>query len=101
MSNTYLAYDDLVEATTLMADHLLAAEDQVSDLGHKLAAAHGEMAALRGALQFERERARELRNRGDHWQVVATEVPPRLGPLPRLASPPAPHFFGLLRRAFA
>jgi hypothetical protein len=67
---------------------LLAAEDQVFDLllNQRLATAHGEMAALQGALEFGQDRARALRNRGDHWQVVATETPPRL--------------LGKLRRAF-
>jgi hypothetical protein len=71
-----------------MADRLLAAEDQVLDLllNQRLATAHGEMAALQGALEFGQDRARALRNRGDHWQVVATETPPRL--------------LGKLRRAF-
>src|SRR5215213_4503736 len=28
------------------------------------------------ALEFEQERSRELRNRGDYWQVVANGAPP-------------------------
>jgi hypothetical protein len=98
MINAYLTYDDLVEATTLMADRLLVAQDQVLDLNERLATAHGEVAALRGALEFEQDRARALRNRGDHWQIVAAERPPRLGHLPRAA---AFDLFGKLRRAIA
>jgi uncharacterized coiled-coil protein SlyX len=79
MTNIALTYDDLAEATAFMADRLLAAQDQVLDLNQQLAAAQGEVAALRGMLEFEQERTRELRNRGDHWQVMADEAPPHLG----------------------
>jgi hypothetical protein len=79
MTNIALTYDDLAEATAFMADRLLAAQDQVLDLNQQLAAARGEVAALRGMLEFEQERTRELRNRGDYWQVMADEAPPRLG----------------------
>ena len=79
MMNSSLTYDDLAEAAALMADRLLAAQNENSALNLELAVAQGEVAALRGALEFEQERARALRNRGDHWQIVATEAPPRLG----------------------
>ena len=101
MINTYLTHDDLMEVTTLMADRLLATQDQVLNLKQRLATAHGEMVALQGALEFEQERARALRNRGDHWQVVATETPPRLDHLSRATSASPLDLFGKLRRAFA
>src|SRR4051794_23887548 len=89
MTNTDLTYDDLAEATTWMADRLLASQNENRSLSQKLAAVYGEVAALRCALEFEQECSRELRNRGDHWQVVANEAPPRLGYLPSViaASP--------------
>jgi hypothetical protein len=80
MMNTSLTYDDLAEAAALMADRLLAAQNENCALNLELAVAQGEVAALRGALEFEQERARALRNRGDHWQIVATEAPPRTCP---------------------
>src|SRR3954466_1583465 len=86
MMNTSLTYDDLAEAAALMADRLLAAQSENCTLSLELAVAQGEVAALRGALEFEQERARALRNRGDHWQIVATETPPRLSYLPRVIS---------------
>jgi len=61
MTTTGLTYADLVEAAGLMADRLLAAQGQVLNLNQQLGAAHGEVAALRGVLKFERERTRELR----------------------------------------
>ena len=79
MTSTSLTYHDLMEASTFMADKLLAAQNQFLDLNQQLAAAQGEVAALRGMLEFEQERTRELRNRGDHWQIVAAEMRPRLG----------------------
>ena len=85
-----LTYDELAEATTFMADQLLATQDQVRDLTQQLVAAHIEVATLQGALEFEQQRSRELRNRGDHWQVVAAEAPPRLGHLPVAAPAPRP-----------
>ena len=101
MTNTTLTYDDLAEATAFMADRLLAAQDQVLDLNQQLAAAQGEVAALRGMLEFEQERTRELRNRGDHWQILADEAPPRLGGYwPMVASASRPSLFGKLRRSF-
>src|SRR4051795_13423966 len=106
MTNIALTYDDLAEATAFMADRLLAAQDQVLDhqvldLNQQLAAAQGEVAALRGMLEFEQERTRELRNRGDHWQVMADEAPPHLGGhWPMLASASRPSLFGKLRRSF-
>ena len=101
MMNTSLTYDDLAEAAALMADRLLAAQNENSALNLELAVAQGEVAALRGALEFEQERARALRNRGDHWQIVATEAPPRLSHLPRAASASPFSFFSKLRSAFA
>jgi hypothetical protein len=80
MMNTSLTYDDLAEAAALMADRLLAAQNENCALNLELAVAQGEVAALRGALEFEQERARALRNRGDHWPIVATEAPPRTCP---------------------
>ena len=101
MTNIALTYDDLAEATAFMADRLLAAQDQVLDLNQQLAAAQGEVAALRGMLEFEQERTRELRNRGDYWQVMADEAPPRFGGhWPMLASATRPSLFGKLRRSF-
>ena len=78
MTNTTLTYDDLAEATAFMADRLLAAQDQVFDLNQQLAAAQGEVAALQGVLEFERERTRKRRPGGDHWHRVATAPPPGL-----------------------
>src|SRR3954466_15122660 len=101
MINTTLTYDDLAEATAFMADRLLAAQDQVLDLNQQLAAARGEVAALRGMLEFEQERTRELRTRGDHWQGMAGEAPPHLGGhWPMVASPARPSLFGKLRCSF-
>ena len=101
MTNTTLTYDDLAEATAFMADRLLAAQDQVLDLNQQLAAAQGEVAALRGMLEFEQERTRELRNRGDHWQILADEAPPCLrGHWPMLAAASRPSLLGKLRRSF-
>ena len=101
MINTDLSYDDLVNATAFMADRLLATQDQALDLNQQLAAAQGEVAALRGMLEFEQERTRELRNRGDHWQIVAAEPRPHLGGhWPMVASASPPRLFGKLRRSF-
>src|SRR3954447_4078835 len=85
-----LTYNDLAEAATFMADQLLAAQDKVHDLTRQLAAAHIEATTLRGALEFEQQRSRELRNRGDYWQAVAAENPPRMShfPVPATASRP-------------
>src|SRR3954447_19354980 len=80
-----LTYNDLAEAATFMADQLLAAQDKVHDLTRQLAAAHIEATTLRGALEFEQQRSRELRNRGDYWQAVAAGNTPRLGHLPMAA----------------
>ena len=76
MRSTALTYDDLAEAAGLMAERVLFAERQVLALNQKLAAAHGEMAALRGMLEFERERASELRQGGDLGHRAATATPP-------------------------
>ena len=81
-----LTYNDLAEAATFLTDQLLAAQDKTHDLSHQLAAAHIEVATLRGALEFEQQRSRELRNRGDYWQAIAAENPPRLSHL-RVAAP--------------
>ena len=62
MKNTDLTYADLVEAAALMAERLLNSEHAVFDLNQRLAAAQGEVAALRGVLEYERERAREFRS---------------------------------------
>jgi hypothetical protein len=101
MMNTSLTYADLAEAAALMADRLLAAQDQARDLNQKLAAVQGEVAVLRCALEIEQEHTRALRSRGDHWQIVATETPPRLGHLPRVASASPLSFFSKLRSALA
>src|SRR5215208_1589131 len=98
MTNTTLTYDDLAEATAFLADRLLAAQVQVLDLNQQLAAAQGEVAALRGMLEFEQERSRELRNRGDQWQIVAAERPLHW---PMMGSASRPRFFGKLRRFFS
>jgi hypothetical protein len=55
MTNTDLTYDDLAEATTWMADRLLASQNENRSLSQKLAAVYGEVAALRCALEFEQE----------------------------------------------
>ena len=100
MTTTGLTYADLVEAAGLMADRLLAAQGQVLNLNQQLGAAHGEVAALRGVLEFERERTRELRKREDDWQIVADEAPPRLGGTwPMRASASWPSLFAQLRRS--
>jgi hypothetical protein len=99
MTNTDLTYDDLAEATTWMADRLLASQNENRSLSQKLAAVYGEVAALRCALEFEQECSRELRNRGDHWQVVANEAPPRLGYLPSVIAASPLNLLGKLRRA--
>src|SRR4051812_9747051 len=64
MKNPDLTYADLVEAAALMAERLLNSEHAVFDLNQRLAlaAAQGEVAALRGVLEYERERAREFRS---------------------------------------
>ena len=54
MTPTALTYDDLVEAAGLMAERLFSAEGQILPLNQQLAAAHGEVAALRGVLEFKR-----------------------------------------------
>jgi hypothetical protein len=99
MINPVLTYNDLADATAYMVDQLLAAQSQVHDLARQLAAAQGEVAALRGALTFEQQRSRELRNRGDHWQILAAETPPRLGHLSVVAPASPLDFFRKLRRA--
>jgi hypothetical protein len=78
MTPTALTYDDLVEAAGLMAERLLSAEGQLLELNQQLGAAHGEVAALQGVLEFERDRTRELRQGGDHWHRAATAPPPGL-----------------------
>ena len=99
--NATLTYDDLAEATAFMADRLIAAQNQVLGLSQQLAAAHCQVAALRGALDVEQERSRELRNRGDYWQSLADEAPPRLGGhWPMVAAASRPSLFGKLRRSF-
>jgi len=90
-----LTYDDLAEATAFMADRLIAAQGQVHNLTQQLTAVQGEVVALRGALEFEQERSRDLRNRGDYWQIVAAETPPRLGHFP-VVTPASP--LSLLRK---
>ena len=85
MTITTLTYDDLAEIADILT-RLFSAEGQVLDLNQQLGAAQGEVAALRGVLEFERERTRELRKRGDHWYRAATATPPGL--------------FAKLRRAF-
>ena len=62
MKNTDLTHTDLVEAAALMAERLLNSEHAVFDLSQRLAAAQGEVAALRGVLEYERQRAREFRS---------------------------------------
>ena len=63
MENTGLTYNDLAEAAGLMAERLLRSEHVVLDLNERLAAAQGEVAALRGILEYEREHAQDFRNR--------------------------------------
>jgi hypothetical protein len=76
MTPTALTYDDLVEAAGLMAERLLSAEGQLLELTQQLGAAHGEVAALQGVLEFERERTRKRRQGGDHKAAAVT--PPGL-----------------------
>ena len=59
MTITALTYDDLAEITDILT-RLFSAEGQVLDLNQQLGAAQGEVAALTGVLEFERERTREL-----------------------------------------
>src|SRR4051794_713631 len=77
MTITALTYDDLAEIADILT-RLLSAEDQVLDMNQQLGAAQGEVAALRGVLEFERESTRELRQGGDHWYRAATATPPGL-----------------------
>ena len=58
MTITALTYDDLAEIADILT-RLLSAEGQGLDLNQQLGAAHGEVVALRGVLEFERERTRE------------------------------------------
>ena len=76
MENTGLTYNDLAEAG-LMAEKLLKSEHAVLDLSQRLAAAQGEVAALRGVLEYERERAQDLRNRDDFRPGVVGGILPR------------------------
>ena len=85
MTLTALTYDDLAEIADILT-RLFSAEGQVLDLNQQRGAAQGEGATLRGVLEFEQERTRELRKRGDHWYRAATATP--LG------------LFAKLRRAF-
>src|SRR3954468_6933696 len=77
MTITALTYDDLAEIADILTK-LLSAEGQVLDLNQQLGAAQGEVAALRGVLEFERERTRKRRQGGDHWHRAATATPPGL-----------------------
>src|SRR4051812_45213605 len=85
MTITALTYDDLAEIADILT-RLFSAEGQVLNLNQQLGAAQSEVAALPGVLEFERERMRELRKKGDHWYRAATATPPSL--------------FAKLRRAF-
>jgi uncharacterized protein (DUF1501 family) len=76
MTPIALTYDDLVEAAGLMAERLLSAEGQLEKLTQQLGAVHGEVAALQGVLEFERERTRKRRQGGDHKAAAVT--PPGL-----------------------
>src|SRR3954447_3889950 len=78
MTPTALTYDDLVEAAGLMAERLLSAEGQLEKLTQQLGAAHGEVAALQGVLEFERERTRKRRQGGDRKAAAVT--PPACSP---------------------
>ena len=55
---------------------LLSAEGQGLDLNQQLGAAHGEVVALRGVLEFERERTRKRRQGEGHKAAAVT--PPGL-----------------------
>jgi len=85
MTIAALTYDDLAEITDILT-RLFSAEGQGLDLNQQRGAAQGEVATLRGVLEFERERTREQCKRGDHWYRAATATP--LG------------LFAKLRRAF-
>src|SRR3954454_25224323 len=73
MTIAALTYDDLAEITDILT-RLFSAEGQGHDLNQQRGAAQGEVATLRGVLEFERERTRELCKRGDHWCRTATAV---------------------------
>jgi hypothetical protein len=74
MENTGLTYNDLAEAAGLLAERLYKSEQAVLDLNQRLAAAQGEVAALRGILEYERERAQEFRHRDDFRPIAAAGV---------------------------
>ena len=74
MTIAALTYDDLAEIADLLT-RLFSAEGQGLALTQQLGAAQGEVATLRGVLEFERERTSELRKRGDHWYRAATATP--------------------------
>src|SRR3954454_4989382 len=59
MTLTALTYDDLAEIADILT-RLLSAEGQGLDLNPQRGAAQGEVATLRGVLEFERERTSEL-----------------------------------------
>ena len=73
MTIAALTYDDLAEITDILT-RLFSAEGQGLDLNQQRGAAQGEVATLRGVLEFERERTREQSKRGDHWYRTATAV---------------------------
>ena len=85
MTITALTYDDLAEIADILT-RLFSAENQVLDLNQQRGTAQGEVVTRQSVLEFERERMRELRKRGDHWHRAATATPPGL--------------FAKLRRAF-
>ena len=85
MTLTALTYDDLAEIADILT-RLFSAEGQGLALNQQRGAAQGEAAALRGVLEFERERTSELGKRGGHGYRAATATP--LG------------LFAKLRRAF-
>src|SRR3954452_5561236 len=74
MENSGLTYNDLAGAAGLLAERLFKSEHAVLDLNQRLAAAQGEVAALRGILEYERERAQEFRHRDDFRPRAAAGV---------------------------
>src|SRR3954452_1609191 len=93
MENSGLTYNALAEAAGLLAERLLKSEHAVLDLSQRLAAAQGEVAALRGVLEYERERAQDPRDRDGFRPSVAVGILPR-GIFAKFVSRPSVTFSG-------
>ena len=80
MKNTDLTHTDLVEAAALMAERLLNSEHAVFDLSQRLAAAQGEVAALRGVLEYSESAPGSSDPRGcTHVRAAYSPSHPLLG----------------------